>query len=296
MRLQLFTFLAASTIAAVAQPVHYEFEAASLKIDDGLFDPHMLGMKGGPGTSDPGRITWNRMPMVGLINQAYSVTADQIFGFADNPHKFTLTATFPVTTTKEQFRTMLQNLLAERVHLVLHHETRTFPGYELVLAAGGPKFQSWTPDPNVPPRIPGARLQPGQSGFDWSALQRKPPIDPHVASRQSMPDFAVALRMLQTYADNTRGDEERDQELMAALQRGSARALASPRFVDKTGLAGQFELNLDFEGAMLPRASEGGPTLPEALEKQLGLKLVKTKGVPLDVVVIDHVDKEPTEN
>ena len=33
-----------------------------------------------------------------------------------------------------------------------------------------------------------------------------------------------------------------------------------------------------------------------ALEKQLGLKLVKVKGIPVDVLVIDHVDKVPTDN
>jgi len=31
-----------------------------------------------------------------------------------------------------------------------------------------------------------------------------------------------------------------------------------------------------------------------ALEKQLGLKLVKTRDIALDVIVIDRVDKVPT--
>jgi uncharacterized protein (TIGR03435 family) len=40
----------------------------------------------------------------------------------------------------------------------------------------------------------------------------------------------------------------------------------------------------------------GGPTLLAALENQLGLKLVKSKSVPLVILVIDHWDKVPTEN
>ena len=32
------------------------------------------------------------------------------------------------------------------------------------------------------------------------------------------------------------------------------------------------------------------------LEKQLGLKLVKSKEFPLDTIVIDHIEKMPTAN
>jgi uncharacterized protein (TIGR03435 family) len=38
-----------------------------------------------------------------------------------------------------------------------------------------------------------------------------------------------------------------------------------------------------------------GQTLFTALG-QLGLKLIKSKGVPVDVLVIDRVDKIPSEN
>jgi uncharacterized protein (TIGR03435 family) len=44
---------------------------------------------------------------------------------------------------------MLQNLLAERFHLVVHQGTRTFPGYDLVIKKGGSKLKESTPDPNA---------------------------------------------------------------------------------------------------------------------------------------------------
>jgi len=47
-------------------------------------------------------------------------------------NNFTVVATMPPDTTKVQFEKMLQNLLVERFHLV-HHETRNFTGYELVM-------------------------------------------------------------------------------------------------------------------------------------------------------------------
>jgi uncharacterized protein (TIGR03435 family) len=263
-----------------------EFEAASIRLDNGPFVPGIKVIQGGPGTDDPGRITYRRMQLAALIYQAYDVSGDQVIGITGNPQseRFMVTAAFPRTTTKEQFRAMLQNLLADRFHLALHRETRDFPGYEVMVAAGGPKFQTWNPDPNAVARIPGSRLQPGQSGFDW-IVKRDPPMI-HVISRQSMADFALELPGISYMAQNARGDSDSDPQ-----------ESVMPRFVDKTGLSGLQDLNFDFEGAMVPgRPSAGGPTLAEALEKQLGLKLVKVKRVPVDVLVIDHADKLPTEN
>jgi uncharacterized protein (TIGR03435 family) len=40
----------------------------------------------------------------------------------------------------------------------------------------------------------------------------------------------------------------------------------------------------------------GAAGIFEAVEKQLGLKLAKVKDVPVDVIVIDRVDKVPTAN
>lgn len=73
--------------------------------------------------------------------------------------------------------------------------------------------------------------------------------------------------------------------------------------MDKTGLTGAYDFTLEFAQSGLAgrgptgadAASDPAPDLFNALEKQLGLKLEKSK-VPLDVIVIDHMDKEPTEN
>lgn len=62
--------------------------------------------------------------------------------------------------------------------------------------------------------------------------------------------------------------------------------------VDATGLTGLFDLNLDF--SVDESASAEGPTIFEAVQRQLGLKLEARKG-PVEVVVIDHVEK-PSAN
>jgi uncharacterized protein (TIGR03435 family) len=80
--------------------------------------------------------------------------------------------------------------------------------------------------------------------------------------------------------------------------------LAMPRVADRTGLTGTYEIELQYAGVIvLPGMPvppmndvDSAPALSVALEKQLGLKLVKTKDVPVETLVIDHADKVPAEN
>jgi uncharacterized protein (TIGR03435 family) len=88
------------------------------------------------------------------------------------------------------------------------------------------------------------------------------------------------------------------------------RALPGPGspVVDSTGLEGGWDFAFTFvyprggagdpaqQGAA-PAASDpdGGMTIIEALEKQLGLKL-ETQKRPMTVTVIDHVEQTPTDN
>ncbi len=66
--------------------------------------------------------------------------------------------------------------------------------------------------------------------------------------------------------------------------------------VDKTGLNGVFSFDLDWtpEGRADPNA-DGPPSIFVALQEQLGLKLEAQKS-PVNVLVVDHVEKVPTEN
>jgi uncharacterized protein (TIGR03435 family) len=62
--------------------------------------------------------------------------------------------------------------------------------------------------------------------------------------------------------------------------------------VDATGLTGLYDFNLDFN--VDESTSSEGPTVFEAVQRQLGLKLEARKG-PVEVIVIDHVEK-PSSN
>ncbi len=65
--------------------------------------------------------------------------------------------------------------------------------------------------------------------------------------------------------------------------------------VDKTGLTGDYDITLDWQPGTGVSADPGPaesskPSLPAALEEQLGLKLVAGRG-PVDLVVVDHIEK-----
>jgi uncharacterized protein (TIGR03435 family) len=85
-----------------------------------------------------------------------------------------------------------------------------------------------------------------------------------------------------------------------------------PRVLDRTGLTGIYDFTLDYEclacqngrgnaaddGRGTPEANEPAafPNIFTALEKQLGLKLDKAQDVPVDMIVVEQVEKTPTEN
>jgi len=72
--------------------------------------------------------------------------------------------------------------------------------------------------------------------------------------------------------------------------------------VNETGMAGVYSFTLEWapdETTRLepdsPPAPSGKPSLFAALQEQLGLKLEGRKG-PAEVLVVDHIDRTPTEN
>jgi uncharacterized protein (TIGR03435 family) len=284
------------------------FDAASIKLVNLASHP-VLKNSGGPGTNDPGRIHMIAWGMFWLIMQAYDVEIDQIAGppwIMENsgPNVYQLDATMPPRTTKAQYRLMLQQLMQERFGLRIHREKRNFPGYDLAVAEGGSKLKASTPDPNAVeidrahlPKRDGAGLVPLPVGpqlltsLGWGVItvqvQQKP-----------LSDFVKVMgRMI----NQSMGENPND--------------FLSPkaRVVDRTGLSGTYDFNLRFSCELcqfaatngsaalppppLPADSPGGePSIFVAVQKQLGLKLVKTKGVPVEIIVVDHVEKAPTAN
>jgi len=295
------------------------FEVASVKpaaplVPNGRGMIMFRGPSGGPGTKDPGRINYPYMSLKSLLMTAYDVKNYQIDGpsWLDT-ERFDVNATLPPDTTKEQFRIMLQNLLAERFNLKVHHDTKELPMYALVVGKNGPKMKESveTPPPaegaDAPAPPPPLPSQPkiGPDGF---------PILPMLGGGRAglfqimMPGRARMMAVKQTMQDLA-------QRLSQQLNRP---------VTDATGLTAKYDFTLTYapegmngpmplmiNGAPPPPPPPGGgapgagPGMPEAdapppnlfsaVQTDLGLKLEAKKG-PVDMIVVDHVEKTPIEN
>ena len=293
--------------AAMALGQQPSFDAASVKVVKLASHP-VFGNSGGPGTNDPGRIHFCCVGMYSLLMRAYDVEVDQIAGPAwimENmgPNLYVVDATMAPDTTMAQYQLMLQRLLRERFHVAAHRETRKFPGYELVVAEGGPKLKEAKPDPNA--AAPDVGPSP-KRGADGMALL---PAGPQMLTTLGWGAITVQAQQKPI------GDLVKVMGRMINQSMGeNPNDYLSPkaRVVDKTGLTSTYDFTLRFScelcqfaaanGAVpppapLPADSPGGePSIFVALQKQLGLKLNKLRDVPVEMLVVERVEKVPTPN
>jgi uncharacterized protein (TIGR03435 family) len=256
---------------------------ASVKLANGDAPPTTTGLSGGPGTSDPERITyWGSV--FRLLPIVYGLEFDQMTGgpswFLSQP--YSISVIVPQGATAEQVRIMWQNLLAERLNLKMHFEKKDRPAYELSVAIGGAKLKKSGGDPARPPE--GFPLPaPGTRRAVSNALPRNARITFRDTSIAEFIDFL--------------GYPLGDLSDLGGLTKG--------RIADKTGLDERYDFTLEFDGtvgfrgAFYPPLPEGtlgsAPPLLDAVREQLGLKLEEKKA-KVDVLVVDHLDRIPTDN
>jgi uncharacterized protein (TIGR03435 family) len=324
----IFTACAAFGQTAAESPT---FEVASIKPAP---PPTGMGlrimMRGGPGTPDPGQITYSNVSLKNVLMNAYAVKGYQINGpkWLDS-ERFDIVAKIPKGATKEQFQVMLQNLLAERFKLTLHHETKELPMYALVVGKGGPKMKETVDDTAT---APAAASQGGPGGPSASASPAPLPPPPGsdgagpMMSRvkigaDGMPQLPPGMGKngLMMMMMNGRMRLVGNGQPVSALTEMLGNQLGRP-VVDATELKAKYDLTLDFApesmggpmgmmpppppqhdggagpgGPMTGAPDAGGPSIFTALQEQLGLKLEQRKG-PVDLLVIDRLEKVPVEN
>ena len=178
---------------------------------------------------------------------------------------------------RQQMMLMFQSLFEDRFKLRVRHDTKEGPVYALVVAKGGPKFQSSLPT---------------DSELHMHDHSTPPP------KREPCPPRWLCLQEYTTMAqlaDWFSGDPQ----------------LGRP-VIDRTGLQGVCYIKLQFAreqspGGMSTGQESGsagtglapppvpsGPSIFTALQQQLGLKLKPTKG-PVETLVIEHIER-PSEN
>jgi uncharacterized protein (TIGR03435 family) len=280
----------AVTLAGQTPPV--QFEVASIRPSAAPGADHVnVGVH-----IDGARISCTYLSLKDYIGAAFQVKMYQIAG-PDwlGSERFDIAATLPAGASQDQVADMLVALLADRFQLKFHREKRDFPVYGLELAKGGLKAKELAKD----------------SESDGAADPAKAPVNVSGSGGRGGININLGHGSYFTMADNKFVARKLT---MVSLAETLARFEDRP-VVDMTGLPGHYDLDLEFTeedyramlirsaisaGVVLPpealKALEGasGDSLLAALEK-VGLKLERRKA-PLDVIVVDHIARVPTEN
>ncbi len=243
--------------AAWGQAARPEFDVASLKpvVLDGA-DTYTANL----GTYRDGVLTQTNTTLAECLRFAYEITSDDLVSgpewIKNKSVRFDILAKTTRDTPRGRALLMLRTLLEDRFKLVLRREPRVLSYYALTAPNGAQK------------------LQPAQD----------PPVEGE-----------VKLWL---------GQIRHNHMSMLMLATLISRFTHTP-VVDQTGLPGAFEVKLDWarDNSVPPAAAPGaapaepadGPSIFEAVQKQLGLKLEKRKG-PIDVLIVAHAEKTPVAN
>jgi uncharacterized protein (TIGR03435 family) len=172
---------------------------------------------------------------------------------------------------------MVQALLADRLKLAIHREAKEVPVYALAIVKTGSKLHE------AKPGDPYANAFPYADKFDGGndPAGKIFLVGGGGPEGRTMTIYAFAVSM-------------------PALAKQLTVMTGQP-VLDKTGLTGNYDLALKYWFTPMRQASDGapdgqppdpagGPSLFNAIQQQLGLKLESTKG-PVSIVVIDHVER-----
>jgi uncharacterized protein (TIGR03435 family) len=247
------------------------FDVASIK-------PHDPATPGTRIQASPGRFTAVNITLRQLIQAAYQVQGVQIAGGPNwlNADRFDIEAKAEGNPSRDQLSSMIRALLADRFRLIMHSGQREVPIYALGMARSDRRL--------------GPQLRP----TDCERPDNQPsPADPShpLPCTTERTRFGLTLRGASM------------PEILASLSPWVDRLV-----LDRTGLTGTFDLDLEWTPD-LPQGLRGrgpgepphlngqivdlnGPSIFTAVQEQLGLKLESTKG-PVDILVIDSVS-QPT--
>ena len=267
------------------------FEVASVKANKSGDNRTMIG--GQPG----GRFNVTNAALRQVILLAYQIQPFQLIGAPNwiNDERFDIVAKAPAGTpmvgpagggAPGPMQFMLRNLLADRFKLKTHTETREMPMYALVVARADGKL--------------GPKMK--QASVDCAALRGRGPGGPPAPPA---PGERPQCGMMMGIGSVAAGGVSMTQLAQLLSQR------VGRTVVDKTGLTGFYEFNLDFTPDQMPPAGAPGPVAPPgapplppvdpngpsiytALQEQLGLKLDAQRG-PVEVTIVDSID-HPTED
>jgi uncharacterized protein (TIGR03435 family) len=284
--LAVIAFVVLST-SAISQ-TRPEFEVASIRPSNPQGAQINVGMH-----VDGAQVRFTLFNLITFVGYAYEIPPYQVEGpdwigsaFYD------IAAKMPEGTSPTQVRAMLRTLLSDRFGLKVHRETREVPVYALELAKGGLKMKELPPDPDLDPE------HQGEENMSISIQATGGVYNLGNGAYFSVDDKGFEGKKLS----------------MRYLSRAIRPFLDRP-VLDMTNLKGAYDFVLnvtpeDRIAMMIRSAINAGVTLPpqalKALDNasgdsftaaldRLGLVLMPRKG-PVEVVVVDSVQKTPSDN
>lgn len=316
--------LFAQAPAAVPGGSKLEFEVASVKPAAPMTGGFMrMGMR-----VDAGRMDYENVTLKDCIRTAYRLKDYQISG----PDwmavtRFDIVAKLPEGSTKDQVPEMLQALLADRFKISVHHESKSHDSYALVVGKNGPKLTPSAPDDKTD--LPAGSKEPGgsASGSGGTASGSSGGIKTFSVGGGSGAvagggggGAAVTLGAVVSTGTGGAIKMQLKKQTVTNFAESLARFLGSP-VVDLTEIQGTYDFNLELTREDLSRGTgitimarpgaggdAGNPAGNPAGDsdtdagsgifktvQDYGLKLDKRKA-PLDLLVIDHIERVPTEN
>ena len=255
------------------------------------------------------RIDLNTLSLADLIVMAYRLKPYQLTA-PDwvKSERYDVQATLPAGATKEQVPEMMQALLAERFKLKVHHDKKPLPVYGLVVGKDGSKLQPAAETPAPVPEDPKAQT--------LSLAGQDVKISSDARGGQVVSTNGQNIR-IQTSPDGTIRMEF-DKVTMAQFVQQIEQFLDKP-VIDQTHLTGTYRIPLelsqeDLMAMVMSKASAAGVTIPGLpggapgqaatpssnssifnTVQKLGLKL-ESQNAPVYMIVVDSVEKTPTEN
>ena len=273
---------AISVLTAQQRPEALSFAVASIKPADAS---SRFGFTGGPGTDSPGQLRFSKYPLNGIVRRAFNKTQpweiENLDAVPNDPYD--ISAKIPPGVTREQFYVMIQNLLAERFGMVAHKAMQEMAVYEFVATKDGPRV---TPVEKPPAANPAAT----PSRLDRSGLPKDKDGWP-ILPADAVGMFTALVRPYGRYMFRA--------QPMSALWEFLRMFFDRP-LVDTTGLTGLYNYDVTVKqgssgDTQEEKSANSRLSLIAGLESSLGLKLVSAKR-SVEVIVIDRINKKPTEN
>jgi uncharacterized protein (TIGR03435 family) len=269
-----------------------------------------IGMKVDGQVVDIGSMTLKDLVRLAYEVKDYQVTGPDWLGTPMSAERFNIQATIPEGATEKDVPKMLQALLAERFKLVVHRENKDQPVYALIVAKGGPKMKPSEPDPATP-EVP-EEPKKGETVMGQGKDQVR--ISGNMGDGKGVTMKGGPMGQMKMSMVDGRMHMEAAKMKMADLAEFVTRFVDRP-VVDMTELTGTYQATLDLSmddlknvaraqgmGAMMGDAGKGstdasdpaGSSIFQSIQ-QMGLKLDARKA-PFPQIVIDHLEKMPTEN